>query len=179
MKNFKGNSKIVLIKIVSIVIVLVVVYFVSFRKSQNQPNDFIETPESIINTEPTDNDFVDDQENNDQEAKVLPVEEESKQEPENPNENNQKTEISFTQCLADAGVVVYGTRTCLACAQFVENFGGYSAVDPIFIDCNQNWDRCSQEMQTSYVPEIQIKGKLFHGSRTPQALAEETGCEIK
>ena len=81
------------------------------------------------------------------------------------------------QCLADKGVVIYGTQTCPACNYLVDLFGGHEKISPIYVDCNQERERCSQEMQTEFVPEIQIKEELYRGPRTLKALAEETGCQ--
>lgn len=100
--------------------------------------------------------------------------EESKEEP----KNDPVTPAAFVQCLADAGVVVYASRTCPACAMFAESLGGYEVVAPIFVECSEERERCSAEMQTNYVPEIQINGVLYEGSRAPEELARITGCEL-
>ncbi len=89
----------------------------------------------------------------------------------------------FIQCLADAGVVIYGSKTCPACAQLEQEYGGYEIVKPIYLDCSglgtaEERERCMNEMQTMYVPEIQIKGNLFKGWGSPEALAEATGCQL-
>ncbi len=97
---------------------------------------------------------------------------------EEPEETSGDSISQLVQCLADAGVVVYGMYTCPACAQFADSFGGYEVIDPIYVECTEEWERCNQEMKTTYVPEIQIKDSLFEGQRTPQGLAEATGCKI-
>ncbi len=84
----------------------------------------------------------------------------------------------FIQCLSKKGVIIYGTRTCPACSYLAESLGGYESIDKIFIDCAQNNEKCSKEMQTSFVPEIQINGILYEGDIVPESLAEETGCKL-
>jgi uncharacterized membrane protein len=82
------------------------------------------------------------------------------------------------QCLADSGVLVYGTLTCPACNKLVEDFGGYELIGPIYVICNEERDRCEQEMLDAWVPEIQIKGELYNGPRTFEALTQAVGCEF-
>ncbi len=85
---------------------------------------------------------------------------------------------SFVQCLSEAGMKIYGSSTCPACASLVSSFGGYGAISPIYVECSQERDRCVQEMQTNYVPEIQVEGEVYTGSRDLESLSEITGCEI-
>ena len=87
------------------------------------------------------------------------------------------------QCFKDAGVLIYGSQTCPYCTQLVEDFGGIDLIKPIYFDCSGLGDEedsimCSEGMQTGYVPEIQINGEVYQGSRSPQSLAERVGCEI-
>ncbi len=81
-------------------------------------------------------------------------------------------------CLAERGVVIYGSKTCPACAHLAESFGGYEAVEKIYVECTQERERCNKEKVTGFVPEIQIKEKLYEGQRDPASLARETGCEF-
>ncbi len=103
-------------------------------------------------------------------------EEQATKEKEIITKNNTTSE--FIQCLANENVIIYGSYTCPACRQLVENLGGYEAINSIYIECNEEWERCSQEMQTNYVPEIQIEEVLYTGPRTIEALAEKTNCII-
>ncbi len=85
------------------------------------------------------------------------------------------------ECLAGSGVVVYGSQTCPACYNLEQDFGGYETIKPIYLDCSglgedEETQRCMQEMQTDYVPEIQINGELYNGPRTLEDLAREVGC---
>lgn len=84
----------------------------------------------------------------------------------------------FIQCLADEGVVIYGSKTCPACSDLAESFGGYEAISSIYVECSEERERCAKEAETGYVPEIRIGGELYEGPGTPRNLAEETGCEL-
>ncbi len=108
------------------------------------------------------------------------VEEEAENEE---NEENEKSEgneeiISLVDCLKEKGVVIYGSRTCPACAQLAEGFGGYDVIEKIYVECAEEGNRCGTEKLTGFVPEIQIKGELYEKGRTPSSLAEATGCEF-
>lgn len=97
-----------------------------------------------------------------------------------PVENDQEVVIEngFIECLKEEGVVIYGTRTCPACQAFADSFGGYDVIEPIYVDCNEERDKCMEEAKTGYVPEIQIRGELYQDSRDPQVIGEEVGCQI-
>ncbi len=87
------------------------------------------------------------------------------------------------QCLKDAGVVVYGSSTCPACAEFVQMYGGEEIISPIYLDCSglgtdEESQKCVENMETVYVPEIQINGELYRGDRSPQGLLKEANCEL-
>jgi hypothetical protein len=84
----------------------------------------------------------------------------------------------FIQCLVDSGMVVYASETCPACSNLADQFGGYEAVEGLFVLCGDQGDRCSDEMQTNYVPEIQINGILFEGNRTFENFATKTDCVL-
>lgn len=116
---------------------------------------------------------------------VVPDEEDnpSEEEPSNGNEEGDSSMKEFVQCLKDANVLIYGSQTCPYCAELVESLGGSNIVKPIYFDCSglgseEDTDRCVEEMQTGYVPEIQIDGEVYQGQRDPQTLAERVGCEI-
>jgi len=90
---------------------------------------------------------------------------------------NEVTE-EIIQCLKEAGVVVYGTEFCSACISLRKEFGGDETISPIYVDCGEDRDVCSQEKETRYVPEIQIEGELYQGSKSPFDIAKEVNCEI-
>lgn len=93
-------------------------------------------------------------------------------------EENEVVTSTLMNCLKEEGVVVYGSKTCPACAQLVTAFGGYDVIAPIYVECMEEGSRCSAEKQTGYVPEIQIKGELYTGSRSLEIIASEAGCSI-
>lgn len=84
--------------------------------------------------------------------------------------------MNLIDCLEQAGVVIYGSKYCPACSSLVESLGGYQIVDPIYVECADHQETCSAEMQTNYVPEVQIKGDLYQGARSSIAIAEAAGC---
>ncbi|MFP4403909.1 MAG: peptidylprolyl isomerase [Candidatus Woesearchaeota archaeon] len=84
----------------------------------------------------------------------------------------------FNECLADSGMVIYGSSTCPYCGQLVELLGGSDAVKPVYVECTENQERCISEMIGKGVPEIQLNGELYEGQRTIENLAEATNCSI-
>ncbi len=161
-------NKIILIVII-ILAVLGIIYFIATRDETVGSASLTETaeteePAADESTEPTE-----------------PITDE----PEEIIAEKEVAEIGddFLACLEDAGVVIYGSSTCPACAQLEEEWGGKEVVDPIYLDCSglgttEETERCMEGIKTGYVPEIQIKGELFEGWGSPQALAEATGCQL-
>ncbi len=86
--------------------------------------------------------------------------------------------IELVDCLKEKGVVIYGSEWCPACSSLVEEFGGYEIIDPIYVECTKEEERCSEEMIETAVPEIQIDGRLCRSNRYPEELAREVGCEF-
>ncbi len=91
---------------------------------------------------------------------------------------NEQGMEALIQCLDEAGVVIYGTKTCPACASLVESFGGAEKIEPIYVICDEEWDRCMEEMQTELVPEIQIRGELYVGPEDPKSVAKAVDCKF-
>ncbi len=81
-------------------------------------------------------------------------------------------------CLAENGVVIYGTKWCPACERLINSFGGYDLASPIYVECTEEEERCAEEQKTGFVPEIQIDGELYEGGRDLQSLSEKVGCQI-
>ena len=84
----------------------------------------------------------------------------------------------LVSCLKTAGVVIYGTVTCPFCVRLVEDFGGYEVIGPIYVECTEYSDRCNEEMIGRGVPEIQIKGEMYQGSRVPADIGRAVGCHF-
>ncbi len=94
-------------------------------------------------------------------------------------ENNEKSDEEmkeFISCLEEAGLVIYGSATCPACAQLADSFGGYEKIDSIYTEYAEEKERHEKEKKTRYVPEIQIKGELYEGRMDLDSLGEITGC---
>ena len=85
---------------------------------------------------------------------------------------------TFNACLADSGMVIYGTDSCPYCRQLVELLGGYELVDLFYVDCVKEQNRCLDEMHGIGVPEIQINGEMFMGKRTLESFSQLTGCPL-
>lgn len=88
-----------------------------------------------------------------------------------------KTSNSFFECLKENNVVIYGTATCPACNQLKNDLKEYGNFNLIYVECNENSERCSQEMKTSYVPEIQINGVVFN-DKSIEGIIEQTKCGV-
>jgi len=83
--------------------------------------------------------------------------------------------LEFNTCLAQRGVKVYGANWCGWTIRWIETFGGLKAVTPIYVECEDNRELCSQEGIIGY-PTIKIKGQVYSGARTIEAIAQATGC---
>lgn len=86
-------------------------------------------------------------------------------------------------CLDENELVIYGAATCPACQQLVASLGGEETVDPVYVECTQegspeDQEQCNENTETGYVPEIQIAGEVYEGSREPADLGAEVGCEL-
>jgi hypothetical protein len=84
----------------------------------------------------------------------------------------------FVNCLDEKDTVIYGSATCPACRSLVDKLGGSEIVSPIYVECTREGQRCEQEMQTTFVPEIQIGGELIDNGSNLETLAERTQCPL-
>jgi len=84
----------------------------------------------------------------------------------------------FNDCISENGIVIYGMEWCPACSQLVEMLGGYGVVDSVYVECTEEQQRCAEETQTGYVPEVQLNGEIYEGSRNFQGFSEATGCPV-
>ena len=85
---------------------------------------------------------------------------------------------TFAQCLVESGLVIYTSKTCPACINLVDTLGGYDVVDNLFVECGRQPTLCQANMQTNYVPEIQLNSTVYDGNRDIDSLAKLTGCQI-
>ncbi len=93
-------------------------------------------------------------------------------------QEKEDTEVSFIECLANEGVVIYGSKTCPACARLSGEYEGYDNMELIYVECTEDYERCNDEMLVGYVPAIQINGEIYDGWGSPENLAKETGCTL-
>ena len=97
----------------------------------------------------------------------------------NNNLNGNEIDLKeFNQCLADSGLVIYGSEWCPACKALVETLGGDDKVKPVYVECTTNQEICEENKKTNYVPEIQFNGEVYEGHRTLEALSQLTGCKL-
>lgn len=93
-----------------------------------------------------------------------------------------KSPSQFIECLAQKGVAIYGSSTCPACKNLLSYFKDFGSLDSIYFDCSSSnakiRQKCSENMQTEYVPETQINGVLIKERVTPEILSEKTGCKL-
>ncbi len=95
------------------------------------------------------------------------------------DENKESDKIGqLVDCLEEKNMVIYGSKTCPACANLADSFGGYDKIEQIYVECTDDWDRCQSEKKTGYVPEIQIDGELYEEGRSLSLLASYVGCEF-
>ena len=118
-------------------------------------------------------------------ADLTPVEEETEDEEDTPTgymiageEVIENEATDFIDCLDDGGVTVYGAEWCPACRQLADSLGGYELVDPIWVECTVEGERCDEEMEGTGVPEVHINGHYETGVIPPETLAEEAGCDL-
>ncbi len=123
---------------------------------------------------------AEEEERTKQESTQDSAKEEEKAKQENGQESTEREEEmnGLVECLKNEGVVIYGSSTCPACRDLVQEFGGSDVIDPVYVECTREAQICSKEMQGDYVPEIQIGGEVYRGDRSPQSLGEEVGCKI-
>ncbi len=91
----------------------------------------------------------------------------------------EKELVGLVTCLAEQGIVIYGSMRCPACRQMVEDFGGREIIDPIYVECTEERERCINEQQTELIPEIHLQGRIISGLQRPSYLADESGCEFR
>lgn len=96
--------------------------------------------------------------------------------------NNEETQTLVTKeyinCLKDSGLIIYGSKTCPACKELIDSLGGYENVEPIYIECTEDPEKCNQAMKTTFVPELQINESLYEGSRNLDSISDITNCKL-
>lgn len=175
------QKNILVLFVIGILVVFGVVYAVTFNgESEREPaeEENLTVEEEKEKEEIAEEEAEERDETKEDPGKEVIEEKETKIQQEETTEDEEKEGRSFIECLADSGVVIYGSEWCPACSRLVEEFGGYEIVEPIYVECTIEEEKCAREMQDIYVPEIQIQGELFDDLRSPESLAEETGCKL-
>ncbi len=189
-------EKTILMLVAGFLVIFGVIYAVNIeneveKKHENHENLISEEEENDENSIEKGNDLynkevekIDDQKEEDQDKEDNQIKDSEKENNQGEEEKGdtqikEETEISFIDCLAEAGVVIYGSEWCPACTALVESLGGYEKVDPIYVECTIEEERCAKEMKTEFVPEIQIKGEFFKsGVIPPEVIGNKVGCEL-
>ncbi len=83
--------------------------------------------------------------------------------------------ISFSNCVAEKGIVVYGANWCGYTNNLVDNLGGFGLIEPFYVECTEETELCSQEQITGY-PTVKLNGEKINPERTFEGFAEVTGC---
>lgn len=82
---------------------------------------------------------------------------------------------SLAECLADQGVVLYGTSWCGACERQKEAFGDAISLIP-YVDCDEeNLEKCRNII--AYPSWRLGNGRILRGYKRLDVLAKEAGCE--
>jgi hypothetical protein len=83
----------------------------------------------------------------------------------------------FAQCLADKGVVMYGSYWCVHCQRQKQLFGD-SFRFVTYVECADNPKQCTDAGVQSF-PTWKFKdGKTLVGEQTLDALGAESGCSV-
>jgi glutaredoxin len=83
----------------------------------------------------------------------------------------------FAKCLADKGVVMYGSEYCGHCAAQKDIFGeSFQFVN--YVECTEQQQLCQQK-GINAVPTWEIDGTFYTGERSLEALSELSGCPLK
>lgn len=111
-------------------------------------------------------------------SKPLEIPEVEPQEPVEVQELSEEDVValgSFMSCLADKNVVVYGANWCGYTNSLVNNLGGFSIIEPIYVECTVEEELCSQQNIVSF-PTIKMNGEAVNIARTIDGFAGLTGC---
>lgn len=97
--------------------------------------------------------------------------------PKFPNAQPQPTEKnldSFTQCLTEKNVKMYGSIKNTNSVSQMQMFEG-SLGNLNYIDCSERKEDCKEVL---ILPSWEIDGKLIHGAVSLEVLSKLTGCEL-
>lgn len=173
------NKKLLITGIILITIALIFLGLVFLEREESEPinEKYLNNNQEINNNTEKPQDEEDENNNNDNNNNNNDIGENEEINDFSNEVNGDKKMVQFVDCLARAGIVIYGSKTCPACVSLVNNFGGHEIIEPIYVECSLERDRCIEEMKDSYVPEIQIRGNLYQGPRSLEAIGEAVGCK--
>jgi len=84
---------------------------------------------------------------------------------------------TFVTCLSEKDFKIYGANWCGWTKKLVvDTFGGFDIVEPIYVECTEEEEICSQEEVTGF-PTIKLSGELYQGARTFEGISGATCCE--
>jgi protein-disulfide isomerase len=83
---------------------------------------------------------------------------------------------AFAQCLADKGVVMYGSKYCGHCNNQKKMFGD-SFKYITYIECTEQMQTC-QDNGITGVPAWIINGQKYTGEQSIERLSQLSGCEL-
>lgn len=84
----------------------------------------------------------------------------------------------FVACLDKNDFKIFGADWCPYCEQLVDLFGGYSAVDSIYVECTDQEDYCSEKEIAGY-PTILLADNEYQGPRDLNSFAQATQCDLR
>jgi len=85
---------------------------------------------------------------------------------------------TFSSCLAEKGLIIYGANWCGWTKKLaIDTLGGFDIAGDVYVECTEEEELCSQEDVTGY-PTVKLNGESYSGERTLEALGEATGCNV-
>jgi len=84
---------------------------------------------------------------------------------------------TFAMCLADQGVIMYGSKYCHWCQQQKADFGdAWRFIE--YVECTEEKERCEKEGISGVPVWTLADGKQLLGYQELERLSEETGCGL-
>ncbi len=85
---------------------------------------------------------------------------------------------TFSSCLAEKGLIIYGANWCGWTKKLViDTLGGFNIAGDAYVECEENKELCASEGIQGY-PTIKLNGESYSGERTLKALGEATECIV-
>ena len=84
---------------------------------------------------------------------------------------------SFTKCLAEKKLIMYGAYWCPHCQAQKKLFGNSVQYLP-YVECTQQTELCLEKKIEGYPTWIDASGNRFSGEQSLQKLSEITQCKL-